>query len=172
LTTNPGSPPTSSARSDLGAVLVYALVAIAATARNKARLVVALAAVPALLLTLWSYTPMTPVDYVERAPRLLLDRNPAWALLTMAAVMLTLFLALQDVLRGVPPSKAGAEDGRRASSLRTALGTALAALSLVPWLLGDGGIPWMSHGGSAIVAAFALLGLLARRDVRGVPLGA
>jgi hypothetical protein len=140
---------------DPASALVYGIVALVTCRTIATRLAVLAASSAACIWAFRHSAPVTPVLHVEHAPALLARNGPVWfavamfALASVAAFSIVVWLRARgrsDAL-GAAPAAAG-----------------MIALLAIPWGLGDGGIPWISFGGSASVAAFLLAGMLLRAE--------
>jgi hypothetical protein len=147
---------------DPTAVVLYGVVAVATDPRRSVRGAVLGIGSAILVWTFWCRRIPSPALHVEGALDLLAAQGTAWLFAGVAAVGAVASKALHTWWRS-----------RRlegASMLRGAA-VGLVAILILPRAFGDGGIPWLSFGGSAVVAAHVLLGLLVRaeRESAAVP---
>lgn len=137
---------------DAVSTIVLAAVAVAACRQGRARTAMAVVAASACAVALWRWAPLSPVPHVEHAPRLLAHGSPVWFATALCMIGAVALWALRVWVRA-------ARRGRDDAAPPTA---GLLALLAVPWMMGDGGVPWLSFGGSAAVAAFVLTGMVLR----------
>ncbi|MBI5532801.1 MAG: FtsW/RodA/SpoVE family cell cycle protein [Deltaproteobacteria bacterium] len=145
---------------DAAAVVIYGMVALVAARRSRALLPVAAISSLGSMVALSGHVVLTPVPHVEGAAELLALEHPLWFVVAMASIAGLCLVALSAWVRAATRHRGGE------SSIGAAT-TALVALLFVPWVMGDGGVPWVSYGGSAIVAAFMLIAWLLRAERRG-----
>lgn len=149
---------------DAPSVVVLAVVAAAASVgARRLGAVVAIGAV-ASAIALAGHVADAPLPHVEGALARLASAQLGW----LVAAGLSLAGAMLASARAALASR-GADAGRAAAAA-----AGLVALVAAPLALGDGGVPWIAFGGSAIVAGSALLGIALRlaRARRGTPVAA
>jgi len=152
------------AQPDSPSAMVYAITAAAASWRSQARAWVLPASIAGATAALLLHSPLPPVTHVEGAHRLLAAEGPVWLAAGAGALAVVLLIAARSwraLVRRADPSA-------RVYERQTAGATAgLVAMLTVPQLLGEGGLPLISFGGSAVFAAYVLTAIVMRSSRAG-----
>ena len=152
------------AQPDSPSAVVYAVAATAACWRSRSRVWVLAASGVGASAALLLNTPLPPVGHVEGAYRLLAAQGPLWLAAGAGALVLVLWLALRSWRRLVRLTSPSARVFERQAAAATA---GLAAMMIVPELLGDGGLPLISYGGSAVFSVYVLAAIVIRSSREG-----
>ncbi len=141
------------------AVAIVSLVALA-VCRQPLRFFAVLAVSVAAFAFVLTHSPsVAPAPHAEGALALLAQQGAGWLAVGLGAVAATLGACIHAWAATFRRPSARA---RRIEPRLAAAATGIAGLAMIPCLLGDGGVPWISYGGSAVIAAFALVGLSLR----------
>jgi len=157
------------AQPDPAGTIVYALGAVAIPRIRWARWAVAVVAALAITAAWVVRSEGTPLPHVEHAPQQLAAHFPLWFGVAMACILVVAAWSVHCWIRLARSNAPGHQEVEPAVAGSTC---GLLSLMIVPLAVGDGGLPWVSFGGSAVVASFALTGLVLRGERIARPLAA